>query len=96
MLNFSFENNPPSQNENLDSDGGSIYDQRIVISSSPLEITYDKPTFNSLVSLFKTPDEINLANLQQQAVAKFNEYKETTALSMQYVIGECIKTIYFF
>ena len=87
LLNVAFENHPPSDPDgDLDHDGGSVYDQRITISSSPLEITYDKSTVTALISLFKTPEEINLANLQQQAFAKLKEYQESTALSLQYVI----------
>ncbi len=87
LLNFVFENNPPcDSNGDLELDEGSVYDQRVNIFSSPLEIVYDKKTFQRLSVLFKAPDEVNLANLQQQAFAKLKEYKESTALSLQYVI----------
>jgi hypothetical protein len=88
LLNISFESNPPSEpdSDDLDHDPGSLYDKRIGIFSSPLEIIYDKPTVNALINLFKTPDEMNLANLQSQAFAKLKEYKESSSLSLQYVI----------
>jgi len=53
---------------------------------SPLEIIYDRRTFRQMLTIFKTPDEINLSNLQQSAFAKFKEYKESTALTLQYAI----------
>ncbi len=87
LLIFSFETNPPSNPQgDLDYEESSLYDQRIKIYSSPLEIIYDKLTVNALMSLFKTPEEINLANLQQQAFAKLKEYKESTSLRLQYAI----------
>ena len=87
LLNISFEHNPPHDPlGDLDKDQGSLYDQRINIFSSPLEMTYDKYTVQALMSLFKTPDEINLVTLQQQAAAKFKEYKESSALGLKYAI----------
>ena len=87
LLEFNFENNPPEDPDaDLENDKGSIYNQKVQFKSSPLEITYDKYTFQALSSLFKTPDEINLGNLQQQAFAKLKEYKESTTLNLQYVI----------
>lgn len=89
LISLAFENNPPaalSANGGVDYTNKSLYDQQLKVFSSPLEITYDKTTFNALSSLFKTPEEIDLANLQQQAVAKLNEYKESTALSLQYAL----------
>ena len=76
LLAFNFEKNPP-ENPNAKSDeeweNRSLYDQKIAFrSSSALEIIYDKRTINALISLFQTPDEIDLAILQQQAFAKFN------------------------
>ena len=56
------------------------------VFSSPLEMTYDKTTINSLMSLFRTPDDIDLQNLQHQAISKLKEYRESSALSLQYVI----------
>ena len=56
------------------------------MSSCPLKIIYDKRTVNALLSLFKTPEEMNLANLQHQAFNKLREYREATDLSLQYVI----------
>ena len=49
-------------------------------------MTYDKTTINSLMSLFRTPDDIDLQNLQHQAISKLKEYRESSALSLQYVI----------
>ena len=49
-------------------------------------MTYDKTTVNSLMSLFRTPDDIDLQNLQHQAISKLKEYRESSALSLQYVI----------
>ena len=77
LLKFSFE---------VPSKGDGIFDQRISISSSPLEITYDKRTFNAVLSMFKTPDEINLDYLQQQAFEKLKEYQESSTLTLNYII----------
>ena len=35
------------------------------------------------MSIFKTPEEINLTNLQQTAFAKLKQYREATALTLQ-------------
>jgi len=84
LLNFEFESNPPSNpNGNLDEDLGSLYDKRIRLFSSPLEILYNHRTVMHLVTIFKTPDEINLHNLQQTAFAKLRQYREATALTLQ-------------
>ncbi len=40
-------------------------------------------TVRQLISIFKTPEEINLTNLQQTAFAKFKQYREATALTLQ-------------
>ncbi len=49
LVNFSFENNPPSDPDgDLDTDEGSLYDQRLRFFSSPLEITYDARTINQV------------------------------------------------
>ena len=43
LLNFEFENNPPSNPDgNLNEDIGSLYDKRLKLFSSPLEIIYDQ------------------------------------------------------
>ena len=87
LLTISFEKSPPNDPlGDLDLEERSVYDKKINIFSSPLEIIYDKATVNALISLFKTPDEINLANLQQQAFAKLKEYREKSALNLQFVI----------
>ena len=87
LLNFSFENNPPENpNGDLDSDKGSLYDQRIRFFSSPLEVVFDSKTFNRLAGIFRTPDELNLSNLQHTAASKLRQYKEATTLGLQYAI----------
>jgi hypothetical protein len=84
LLNFEFESNPPSDPAgNLDEDVGCLYDKRLKLFSSPLEIIYDHRTLRQLTSIFKTPDEINLSNLQQTAFAKLKQYRESTALTLQ-------------
>ena len=87
LLNFSFENNPPDDpGGDLDSDKGSIYDQRIRFSSCPLQIVYDKSTIDRLEKIFRAPDLVNLSHLQNNAASKLREYREATTLSLQYVI----------
>lgn len=84
LLNFEFENNPPSNPDgNLDEDLGCLYDKRLKLFSSPLEIVYDHRTVRQLGSIFKTPEELNLTNLQQTAFAKLKQYREATALTLQ-------------
>lgn len=84
LLNFEFENNPPSDPDgNLDEDRGCLYDKRLKLFSSPLEIIYDHKTVRQLVNIFKTPEELNLTNLQQTAFAKLKQYREATALTLQ-------------
>ena len=83
-MTFEFENNPPSDPDgNLDEDLGCLYDKRLKLFSSPLEIIYDLKTVRQLIAMFKTPDEINLTNLQQTAFAKLKKYREATALTLQ-------------
>jgi hypothetical protein len=42
-------------------------------------------TVRQLIAMFKTPDEINLTNLQQTAFAKLKKYREATALTLQVI-----------
>ena len=87
LLHFSFENNPPDDpGGDLDSDKGSIYDQRIRFTSCPLQIVYDKSTVDRLQKIFRSPDLVNLSHLQSNAASKLREYREATTLSLQYVI----------
>ena len=84
LLKFEFENNPPSNADgNLDEDFGSLYDKRLQLFSSPLEVIYDHRTVHQLMNIFKTPESINLTNLQQTAFAKLKQYREATALTLQ-------------
>ncbi len=87
LVNLTFENNPPFDSDgDLDADEGSLYDQRLKVYSSPLEIIYDAGTFNRLVKIFRTPDDLTLTNLQHSAASKLKEYREVTTLGLQYVI----------
>ena len=87
LVSFSFENHPPSNPKgDLDKDEGSLYDQRIKFLSSPLEITYDASTFWRMLMIFKTPDDLNLASLQESAATQLKEIRSTTTLGLQYVI----------
>ena len=63
-----------------------IYSQKITFWSSPLEITYDKRTVNAVSSMFKVPEEINLDYLGSKAFAKLEEYRQATALNIEYII----------
>ena len=87
LLFISFESNPPADPDgDLDIVGTSPIKKKIRVFSSPLEITYDKATVNSLISLFKPPEDTDLANLQLQAMSKLKEYRESSTLSLQHVI----------
>ena len=95
LLNFDFESNPPSNPDgDLDEDLGSLYDKRIRLFSSPLEILYNHRTIQHLISIFKTPEEINLHNLQQTAFAKLRQYREATALTLQVEFASCLKAFF--
>ena len=88
LLSVSFEHNPPNNpNGDLNKDKGSVYENRIQIESSPLELSYDTQTFSNLRTIFATSkDEMQLASLQQNATAKLNELKASTTLGLQYAI----------
>ena len=77
LLKFKFQV-PPKDDE--------IYSQKIKFWSSPLEITYDKRTVNAVSSMFKVPEEINLDYLGSKAFAKLEEYRQATALTIDYII----------
>ncbi len=87
LVTFSFENNPPFDPDgDLDVDEGSLYDQRLRLFSSPLEIVYDAGTIRRLMQIFRTPDDLSLTNLQHTAASKLKEYREVTTLGLQFVI----------
>ncbi|CAB4054789.1 VPS13A_C [Lepeophtheirus salmonis] len=75
LLNFEFENNPPA-GEDIEKDGMSLFDQRVALVSSPLEFIYDSSTLYHLMEVFKTSEELNLANLQHTAASYLNEYRQ--------------------
>lgn len=91
LLSLIFEKNPPEDEDgNLDQDKGSLYDRRLVLKSSPLEMVYDAKTFHRLKTIFSTAGnsdgDLGLTNLQNTASAKLNELRESTTLGLQYAI----------
>ena len=68
---------------------GSIYDQRIFIHSSPLEIIYDMKTVNHVLDVFRPPDEVQIAYIQETAIENVRDrVKEVrmTKLGLEFVI----------
>jgi len=77
LLNFEFEMNPPANpGGDLDEDKGSLYDRKLNIFTSPLEIVYDTKTIFRLVDVFKSPEEVKIDYLQESAIDTFKEYKD--------------------
>ncbi len=51
------------------------------------ELTQSKiDSFLQLISIFRAPEDLNLANLQHTAATKLKEYRQVTTLGLQYVI----------
>ena len=77
LLNFEFEMNPPANpGGDLDEDKGSLYDRKLNIFTSPLEIIYDTKTIFCLRDVFKSPEEVKIDYLQESAIDTIKEYKD--------------------
>ncbi|XP_049842368.1 LOW QUALITY PROTEIN: intermembrane lipid transfer protein Vps13-like [Schistocerca gregaria] len=62
-------------------------DQRIHVSSRPLQVVYDASTINKLADVFKPPAESNaISQLQAAAESRLSELKEMSATGLQYAI----------
>ncbi|XP_067654011.1 intermembrane lipid transfer protein VPS13A-like isoform X3 [Haliotis asinina] len=78
LLSINLETNP------LDG----LADTRVKVSSRPLEIAYDALTVNQLGDFFKPPKSVQLKQLSQAAMAKFDEVKEQSATGLQHSIEQ--------
>lgn len=77
LLDVMFETNP------LDGK----CDQRIHVSSRPLQVVYDASTINKLADVFRPPAESNaISQLQAVAGSRLAELKEMSATGLQHVI----------
>ena len=69
---------------------GSIYDRRIYIHSSPLEMIYNMKTINHVMDVFHPPDEVQIAYLQETAIENVRDkVKEVrmTKLGLEFVVA---------
>ena len=77
LLNFEFETKPPADPYgDLDNDKGSLYNRKVSLTTSPLEITYDTKTLYALIDVFESPVDVKVDYLQEVAIDGIKEYKE--------------------
>ncbi|KAJ8733309.1 hypothetical protein PYW08_001607 [Mythimna loreyi] len=77
LLNVIFETNPLDATSN----------QRVQVKAQPLQIVYDAQTVIQIVDVFKPETESSaLSTLQAAAESKLSEFKEKSALGMQYAV----------
>ncbi|XP_052785478.1 intermembrane lipid transfer protein VPS13A-like [Mya arenaria] len=78
LVDFQFETNP------LDGE----CDARVKVGARPVQIIYDAVTVNQLAGFFKPPKDIQLKQLSQAAMSKYEDIKEQTATGMQHAIDQ--------
>ncbi|XP_053387649.1 intermembrane lipid transfer protein VPS13A-like isoform X4 [Mercenaria mercenaria] len=76
LLDVLFETNP------LDG----LCDSRVRVNTRPVQIIYDAITVNQMAEFFKPPKDIQLKQLSQAAMSKFDEIKEQSATGLQHAI----------
>ncbi|XP_060551931.1 intermembrane lipid transfer protein VPS13A-like [Ruditapes philippinarum] len=76
LLDVLFETNP------LDGQ----CDTRVRVNTRPVQIIYDAITVNQMAEFFKPPKDIQLKQLSQAAMSKFDEIKEQSATGLQHAI----------
>ena len=77
LLNFEFETKPPADPYgDLDNDRGSLYNRKVSLTTSPLEIIYDTKTIFALIDVFESPVDVKVDYLQEVAIDGIKEYKE--------------------
>lgn len=81
LLDIMFETNP------LDKQ----CDQRVYVTSRPLEFIYDAQTINKVIDVFTAPQNTVLTQIQTAANMKLAEFKEKSALGIQYAIQKHTK-----
>ncbi|XP_055538544.1 intermembrane lipid transfer protein Vps13 isoform X2 [Wyeomyia smithii] len=78
LLDVSFETNPEDK----------LCDQRVVVTSRPLQIIYDAETIIQLTKVFKTPKTATISQLTDVAAEKLVNIKERSATGLQYAIAK--------
>lgn len=63
-------------------------DQRVKVSSRPLQIIYDAETIIQLLNVFSTPKTTTISQLQDAAADKLANIKERSATGLQYAISK--------
>ncbi|XP_055612800.1 intermembrane lipid transfer protein Vps13-like, partial [Uranotaenia lowii] len=76
LLDVSFETNPEDKQ----------CDQRVVVTSQPLQIIYDAETIIQLTKVFKMPRSATISQLTDAAAEKLVNIKERSATGLQYAI----------
>ncbi|XP_065079310.1 intermembrane lipid transfer protein Vps13 isoform X3 [Ochlerotatus camptorhynchus] len=77
LLDVSFETNPEDK----------LCDQRVVVTSRPLQIIYDAETIIQLAKVFTTPRTATISQLTDAAAEKLVNIKERSATGLQYAIA---------
>ncbi|EAT37516.1 AAEL010508-PA [Aedes aegypti] len=77
LLDVSFETNPMDKK----------CDQRVVVTSRPLQIIYDAETIIQLTKVFTTPRTATISQLTDAAAEKLVNIKERSATGLQYAIA---------
>ncbi|XP_029725509.1 intermembrane lipid transfer protein Vps13 isoform X2 [Aedes albopictus] len=77
LLDVSFETNPEDK----------LCDQRVVVTSRPLQIIYDAETIIQLTKVFTTPRTATISQLTDAAAEKLVNIKERSATGLQYAIA---------
>ncbi|KAL4216396.1 Vacuolar protein [Mactra antiquata] len=78
LLDVLFETNP------LDG----LCDSRVKVNTRPVQIIYDALTVNQMAEFFKPPKDIQLKQLSQAAMAKYEDIKEQSASGLQHAIDQ--------
>uniref|UniRef100_A0A182IQ42 Vacuolar protein sorting-associated protein 13 n=1 Tax=Anopheles atroparvus TaxID=41427 RepID=A0A182IQ42_ANOAO len=78
LLDVSFETNPEDK----------LCDQRVVVTSRPLQIVYDAETIIQLTKVFQTPRTATISQLTDAAAEKLVNIKERSATGLQYAIAK--------
>uniref|UniRef100_A0A3B4A869 Uncharacterized protein n=1 Tax=Periophthalmus magnuspinnatus TaxID=409849 RepID=A0A3B4A869_9GOBI len=82
LLCILFETNPLDESAN----------QRLHVTSQPLEIIYDATTVNGMAAFFRPPDDLELDELTNATLMKLEQFRDRTATGLMYVI-ETQKTL---
>ncbi|KAL5288954.1 hypothetical protein ACFFRR_009268 [Megaselia abdita] len=78
LLDIFFETNPIDKS----------CDQRVRISSRPLQVTYHYATINELMKVVASEDEVNLSEIEGAASQKMTDFSERSATGLQYMLDK--------